>query len=133
MSAFTEAEINYLGAQMLGRLATIAPDGQPQNNPVTFRHNHDAGTIDIGGREMPVTRKFRNVQRNPHVSFVVDDLESIQPWKSRFIEIRGHAEALADAEPLMPGMSRGIIRIRPHRIIAFGIDPDIPGRNARDV
>jgi hypothetical protein len=38
------------------------------------------------------------------------------------VEIRGHAEALRDQEPLMPGMSREIIRIHPDRIISFGLE-----------
>ena len=33
---FTEQELAYLSTQRLGRLATIAPDGFPQNNPVGF-------------------------------------------------------------------------------------------------
>jgi hypothetical protein len=30
MSAFTQAEIEYLRSQTLARLATVRPDGQPQ-------------------------------------------------------------------------------------------------------
>ena len=33
----TSAEIDYLEAQQLGRLATIQPDGSPQVKPVGFR------------------------------------------------------------------------------------------------
>ena len=42
--AFTEAELGCLKTRTLGRLATVAPDGVPQNNPVTFRHNPGTGT-----------------------------------------------------------------------------------------
>ena len=34
MSSFTEAEIEYLGGQPLGRLATVGADGRPQVKPV---------------------------------------------------------------------------------------------------
>jgi pyridoxamine 5'-phosphate oxidase family protein len=60
------------------------------------------------------------------VAFVVDDIASVQPWRVRCVEIRGHAEALRDQEPLMPGMSREIIRIHPERVISFGLE-NAPG------
>ena len=90
-------------------------------------------TVDIGGYRMEQSRKFRNVAVNGRVAFVVDDLVSVQPWRVRCVEIRGHAEALpAD------GTSPALIRIHPDRIISFGIDePDTDAHglsvNARDV
>jgi len=119
---FTDAEIAYLAEQRLGRLATIDPNGAPQNNPVGFRYNAELGTIDVGGHELAASRKFHNVQQNGKVAFVVDDLVSVKPWTVRCVEIRGDADALAEPE---------VIRIRPHRIISFGIDPG--GRTARTV
>jgi len=112
----------YLGSQRLGRLATVDPHGAPQNNPVGFRYNAEAGTIDIGGLRMGASRKFRNLAGNPKVAFVVDDIASVQPWRVRCVEIRGRAEALRDQVPLAPGMSAEIIRIRPERVISFGLD-----------
>src|SRR5512143_4281017 len=124
--SFTELEIGYLGSQRLGRLATVARDGTPQNNPVAFRYNPDTGTIDIGGHNLTASKKFRNVEADPRVSFVVDDLPSIDPWRARGIEIRGHAEALTDAGNPHPYFGSAMIRIHPRRIIAWGIDPDKP-------
>lgn len=49
---FTVAELDYLASQRLGRLATVGPDGAPQNNPVGFSVNAEDGTIDIGGRQL---------------------------------------------------------------------------------
>src|SRR5947199_121112 len=69
---FTQIELEYLATQRLGRLATIAPDGYPQNNPVGFFVDAERGTIDIGGHRMGASRKFASVQANPRVSFVVD-------------------------------------------------------------
>jgi PPOX class F420-dependent enzyme/OxyR family protein len=86
---FTDAQLAYLASQRLGRLATVDPRGAPQNNPVSFRYNPDLGTIDIGGRAMGDSCKFRNIAANPHVAFVVDDIASYQPWKVRCVEIRG--------------------------------------------
>jgi pyridoxamine 5'-phosphate oxidase family protein len=113
----------YLVSQRLGRLATVDRAGAPQNNPVGFRYNADLGTIDIGGRAMGASRKFRNVTGNPRVAFVVDDIESVQPWRVRCVEIRGYAEALYDQVPYDgPGMSPELIRVYPERIISFGVD-----------
>jgi pyridoxamine 5'-phosphate oxidase family protein len=132
---FTDKEIVYLEGQLLGRLATIGADGAPHNVPVGFRFNGELGTIDIGGITLPQTRKFHDVQGESRVSFVVDDLESTDPWVPRGIEIRGTAEALATG-----GQSFGaryapeLIRITPRRIIAWGIDtPPFSAPNARNV
>jgi len=114
--------VAYLATQRLGRLATVDRTGAPQNNPVGFRYNPDLGTIDIGGRNMGASRKFRNLATNQRVAFVVDDLASIQPWRPRMVEIRGHAEALRDHE-YGPGFSSEIIRVYPDRVISFGLDP----------
>lgn len=119
----TEAQRKYLRTQHLGRLATVRPDGTPQNNPVGFRID-DQGRILIGGADLGRSRKFKNVGTNPAVAFVVDDLASTHPWRPRMVEIRGRAEQLEDIEPFGPGYSREQLRITPERIIAFGIDPD---------
>jgi pyridoxamine 5'-phosphate oxidase family protein len=121
---FTDGELTYLHTQRLGRLATMAPDGTLQNNPVGFRVDAAAGVINIGGRNLGDTRKFRNVAANAAVAFVVDDIASVDPWVVRCLEIRGTAEALRDQEPLSPFMSREIIRIHPQRVISWGMGAD---------
>jgi pyridoxamine 5'-phosphate oxidase family protein len=120
---FTPKELEYLGTQTLGRLATVDPSGSPQNNPVGFRVDEATGQVIIGGRAMAKTRKFRNVQANPNVAFVVDDLASRDPWTVRGVEIRGSAEALVDVDPPVRGMSRELIRITPRWIASWGIEP----------
>jgi pyridoxamine 5'-phosphate oxidase family protein len=130
---FTEAELAYLAGQALGRLATSSPDGDLQNNPVSFRYNAELGTIDIGGHAMGGTRKFRNVRATGEAAFVVDDIVSFRPWQVRGLEIRGSAEALSDVEPTMAGFSREVIRIRPRRIISWGVDSAQEGMVGRTV
>ncbi|GAA4947612.1 pyridoxamine 5'-phosphate oxidase family protein [Nonomuraea thailandensis] len=117
---FTSAELDYLSGQRLGRLATVAPDGQVQNNPVGFFVQD--GTIVIGGHALGVSKKFKNIQRGSTISFVVDDLASVDPWVARGIEIRGTAVALTDAEPPVPFFSREVIRLAPSKIISWGLD-----------
>ena len=124
--SFTDVELAYLASQRLGRLATAHPDGALQVSPVGFRYNSRTGTIDIAGRNMAASRKFRNVAANGQAAFVVDDIASLQPWRVRCVEIRGHAEAIAAPTDSAYGTSPGgfdgaIIRIHPERVISFGI------------
>ncbi len=124
MTKFTAEQIAYLASQTLGRLATVDRHGAPQNNPVTFHYNAELGTIDIGGHNLATSRKFRNLADNNRVALVVDDIASFRPWRVRCLEIRGHAETLTDAEPLRPGFSTDLIRIRPDRVLSFGLTND---------
>ncbi|MHB1432770.1 MAG: PPOX class F420-dependent oxidoreductase [Streptosporangiaceae bacterium] len=117
----SEAERAYLVSQRLGRLATVDPSGQPQNNPVGFFLNDELGVVDIGGLAMGTTKKYRNVRAHPLVSLVVDDLASVQPWRVRGVEIRGRAEAITDWSRPNPHYSREAIRIYPERIISWGL------------
>jgi pyridoxamine 5'-phosphate oxidase family protein len=118
----TSAEIDYLQAQRLGRLATLQPDGSPQVKPVGFRYNAELGTIDIPGFRMSASQKFRNVSRDGRVALVVDDVVSTQPWRVRFLEVRGTAEAVDMAGPTADPGDASLIRIRPTRILSFGIE-----------
>jgi len=136
-SAFTVAERAYLRTQHLGRLATIGPSGAPQVNPVAYWVNDGAETIDIGGPGLRESQKFRNIQADPRVSFVVDDIatpeESLGPGgqRGRGLEIRGRAETFVVEQPLMDGFSNDVIRIHPRRVVAWNLDG--PGPNIRDV
>jgi pyridoxamine 5'-phosphate oxidase family protein len=113
---FTDAELAYLASRPLGRIATQKPDGTLQNSPVGFRYHPSTGTIDVTGYELERSRKFRNVADNGRVALVVDDLASTDPWRPRCVEIRGHAEAITG-----DGTHPPVIRIRPARIISFGL------------
>lgn len=115
--AFTDAEQAYLGSQPLGRLATVQADGSPQVKPVGFRVNPRLGTIDVPGFNLTSSQKFRNVARNGHAALVVDDIASTDPWRVRFLEIRGTAEALGDDTDDGP-----LIRIHPTRILSYGVE-----------
>jgi len=131
-SIFTAGEISYITAQRLGRLATVAPDGSPQVNPVSCYFNPTTNTIDIGGHNMASSRKYRNVQANPRAAVVVDDMpggiDSI-----RCLEIRGTAEAIDSPTESAARAPGAIIRIHPRRIISWGIDPPHDARGTRSV
>src|SRR5438270_13862474 len=135
MSVFTSAEIAYLESQRLARIATAASNGQPHVVPVSFRYNADTDTIDVGGHGFAQRKKYRDVQANPRVAIVVDDLASIDPWRPRMIEIRGEAEVLlTGGEAFGRGFDPQMFRIRPRRIISIGLEGDGQFvRNARSV
>lgn len=134
MGAFMPAEIAYLDSQMLGRLATTGPKGHPHVVPVGYRYNLEADAIDIGGHRFAVSRKFRDIQRQPWVAFVVDDIASTDPWRVRGVEVRGIAEVHADGgEAIRPGFDPEMVRIRPRRVVSWGLDGSGLRRDARSV
>jgi pyridoxamine 5'-phosphate oxidase family protein len=120
-SAFTNDELAYLREQRLGRLATVDADHAPHVVPVGYSIDEVTGQLVIGGTAMGASHKFRNVEGNARVAFVIDDIASTDPWKVRGIEVRGHGEALTDVDPPMPGLSREIIRLTPERIRSWGL------------
>lgn len=123
MNVFTETELGYLtGGRKLGRLATVGADGTPHVVPVGWIYNAARDAIDVGGHELEQSKKFRDVSRTGRAAIVIDDLESVDPWRPRGIEIRGSAEAIALPTPL--------IRIHPERIVSWGLGH---GRSARTV
>ena len=132
MSVFTDKELDYLAGQRLGRIATVGADGQPHVVPTSFRYNPDHDAIEVGGLRMSQTKKVRDVQRTSRASIVVDDV--LPPWSPRMIEIRGTAEVIASGgKALSDNFEDTIVRITPVRIIAFGIDSEDRGMNARSV
>jgi pyridoxamine 5'-phosphate oxidase family protein len=134
VSVFTEAEIEYLNSQLLGRLATAGADNKPHVVPVSYAYNPDLETIDIGGFNFAARKKYRDVQRNPWAAIVVDDLVSTDPWTPRLLEIRGRAEAVSEGgAALRPGFDEELIRIHPERIVSFGLIPGEQSADARSV
>jgi pyridoxamine 5'-phosphate oxidase family protein len=123
MSVFTAAELGYLtGGRQLGRIATVGADGTPHVVPVGWIYNAARDTIDVTGHELGQTKKFRDVARSGRAAIVIDDLQSVDPWRPRAVEIRGRAEAIPLPTPL--------IRIHPERIISWGLGD---GRSSRAV
>jgi pyridoxamine 5'-phosphate oxidase family protein len=134
MSVFTNAELAYLKSQRLARIATSS-NGQPHVVPLAFRYNPETDTIDVGGHDFARRKKYRDVQGNPRVAIVIDDLASIDPWRPRMIEIRGDAEIPpTGGETVGRGFDPEMFRIHPRRIISIGVEGDGPfGLSARSV
>ncbi len=123
MSVFTPAEIAYLQSQRLGRIATAGADGRPHVVPVGFRYNPELDTIEVSGHDFTKRKKFRDVQQNPWVAIVIDDLVSTRPWTVRGIEIRGEAEILkTGGQALGPGFDAAMFRIHPRHVNSWGLE-----------
>jgi pyridoxamine 5'-phosphate oxidase family protein len=123
MSVFNEAELKYMtGGRQLGRLATVGADGTPHVVPVGWIYNAARDTIDISGIDLERSKKFRDVARSGRAAIVIDDLESVDPWRPRGVEVRGRGEAIPLPTPL--------IRIHPERIVSWGLER---ARSARTV
>ncbi|MEO3827748.1 PPOX class F420-dependent oxidoreductase [Actinomadura sp. B10D3] len=114
MSVFSTAELDYLrnaDVRLLGRLATVGPDGNPHVAPVGWSLDPGATLIEIRGRNLARSKKFRDVAATGRAALVIDDV--LPPWWPRGIEIRGRAEAI-------PGQVARI-RLIPERIISWGL------------
>ena len=125
MSSFSKQEIDYLRSQRLGRLATVGADSAPHVVPVGFRLGPDAETIEIGGHGLSRSKKWRDLQANPRVAFVVDDLVSTSPWTPRGIEVRGHADLHTEGGTERfgaGGWDSAWLSVVPQRIISWGIE-----------
>jgi pyridoxamine 5'-phosphate oxidase family protein len=128
MSVFTDKELEYMrgrapggtGAPLLARIATVSGDGNPHVVPVGFRHDPESDSIDIGGRNLVMTKKYRDVAKSRRAAVVIDDLASTDPWRPRGIEVRGRAEAIDGERP--------VIRIHPERIVPWGLEPGVGAR-----
>jgi pyridoxamine 5'-phosphate oxidase family protein len=124
LSVFTAAEIEYLRSQTLARLATVGSDGQPHVIPVTFWFNDVEDAIDVGGIDFASGKKWRDAQENPKMTLLVDDTP--EPRRARALEIRGRAELHSTGgeliNPRIPNFVPEFFRIRPTRIVAWGLD-----------
>lgn len=92
--AFTNEELEYLRTHPVARIATVAPDGQPDVTPVTVEVDDDAALWVCGaGEEVLRTRKIRNVVAgHRQCALVFDDMPSFEPFVARGIRIYGTAE-----------------------------------------
>lgn len=118
MGAFTAEELAYLRSQPLMRFASASPTGRPDVAPVVFQVAGD--DIITSGFDITHTVRYRNVQANPRVSVVVDDLASTDPWSPRGIKIIGTV-VIEDGE------SSPRFRITPEVIISWAINDTTPG------
>jgi pyridoxamine 5'-phosphate oxidase family protein len=134
-SVFRPAEMAYLQAQTMGRLATIVRDGRPHLTPVTYRFNQELDCVDIGGVDFAATKKWRDAVHNHRVAFLVDDASTTG---AHAVEVRADAEIHRTGgetiNPRFPNFVPEFLRLRPVRIISWGLEGvgfEPIGRNVR--
>ncbi len=124
---FSEAETNYLKSQRLARIASASVKGTPEVSPVGFEF--DGKYFWIGSHSQEIfftTRRYRNITSgNSKVSLVVDDLESVTPWRPRGIKVTGTAEVMEHEGIFGRGK---YFRIRPKVTVSWGLEPPKEGR-----
>jgi pyridoxamine 5'-phosphate oxidase family protein len=91
-SVLSDAELDYLQGRRLGRLATLGEDGYPHVVPVAFRHDREAGAIDVGERRLAEPERLHDVRRRGVAALLVDDLPT--QGRLRAVEVCGDAVAL---------------------------------------
>lgn len=124
---FSEAESNYLKSQRLARVATASKSGVPEVSPVAFEFDGKYFWIGSHSKEIfNTTRRYKNIKNeNKRVHLVIDDLESIDPWKLRTIKVSGVAEIMEHEG--MFGKAQ-YIRITPKITASWGIEPQKKGK-----
>lgn len=116
------SEIQYLKTQRLARIATASSQGEPEVSPVAFEY--DGKYFYIGSHDQSIffrTRRYKNIKNgNTRVCLVIDDLESIDPWKPRAIKVHGTAEVVEHEGIFGKG---SYLRITPRVTVSWGIEP----------
>ena len=122
---YSAAERAYLtDVHPMARLATVGADGTPHVMPLgMYAIDEETGAIVTTGRDLTVTKKWRDVGLSGRAAIVIDDV--LPPFRPRGIEVRGRAEVIDGGQPS--------IRIYPERIVAWGLDDTGALRNARSV
>jgi pyridoxamine 5'-phosphate oxidase family protein len=126
---FSQKETEYLNSQHLARIATASSrEGfiQPDVVPVGF--DFDGEYFYVSGMNLLKSTKYKNVQKNPRVALVVDDLKSVNPWEPRGIRIYGIADIVTRQDGYMQQTdhpSITYIRIKPLKKWSWGIDAPV--------
>jgi pyridoxamine 5'-phosphate oxidase family protein len=119
-------------------------DGFVESLPVDLLFNGDEDTIDVGGLNFGAGKKLRDVEENPKVAFLVDDV--IGPPRraraSRSEETRSSTRRRGDDQPTVPELRAAVHPDPPDAIVSWGIEGDATAtsatageidHNARDV
>ena len=89
-SVIPESHADILEQPVLAHVATVGPDGEPQNNPVWFGWDGE----NVLFSQTTQRQKYRNVQDEPRIALSLVDANN--PY--RYLEIRGEV-ARIDPDP----------------------------------
>ncbi|WP_435214809.1 PPOX class F420-dependent oxidoreductase [Streptomyces sp. bgisy034] len=127
-ASFDDSVRALLDGKNFASVATLGPDGAPQNSVVWIKREGD--TVLFSSVE--TRQKVRNLRRDPRISVSVYDLAN--PYSS--VEIRGIAEIVPDQSKRLPfelshkylgidppagkdDEARVIIRVVPRKLVRF--------------
>ena len=123
MLALPPDQLAFVTERHLATLSTLRPDGSPHVVPVGFRLGREENAIEVGGHAIRGSKKWRDLEADARVAVVIDDLEQVNPWTPRGLEIRGRAELREEGgESFGAGWDAAWIRIVPQRIVSWGIE-----------
>lgn len=113
---FSQTDLRFLTSSIhpLGRIATVGRDGTPHVVPSGWTYNATLSTVDVTGRDVQTTKKFRDVTRSGRAAIVIDGVAEGDGWNPWAIEIAGQAEAISGPPAL--------IRIYPERVRSWGLE-----------
>ena len=143
MDRFTDAQIAFILAQRVGRLATADRSGRPHVIPVCYAHAGTSFYIALDAKPKRVAslrlKRVRNILDNPQVALVIDRYS--EDWSTlAYVLVHGtaallppgdaeHRQAVAllrDRYPQyleMPIQEQPIIAIRAAAVVAWGALP----------
>jgi len=139
----THEQAAFLQRARVGRLATVDERGRPHNVPVCYAL-HD-GRLYIAIDEKPKRadpadlRRVRNIRANPAVCLVVDEYDDADWSGLAWLQVRGRAELVEDADEhhgaiaalrgryrqyrTMALEERPLLRITPERLVTWAARP----------
>jgi pyridoxamine 5'-phosphate oxidase family protein len=120
--AFTDAELAFVRAQPLGRLATASPSGEPDVVAVLCIYRRSLGVFLTGSGALERTRRYHNARRNPRFSLVFDDV-IWEPYTIRGVKVTGSTEVrMADDALNLGATGAPLLVLRPERKWTWGIE-----------
>ena len=139
MPPLTQEElVAFLNESPVARLSSLNADGTIHTAPVYFKYEN--GDFLIGTQNM--TRKVRNIKRNPQVTVLIDN--QAPPWKgvlvygtaeldyedviakraSIFERYRSPEDAREFAADLANNYTPVVIRIKPQKVVSYDYSKD---------
>jgi pyridoxamine 5'-phosphate oxidase family protein len=95
---FSPLELAYIHGATRARVATVAPDGQPDVVPVAFVF--DGHCFYIPSRYSNQTRRARNVRAgNDKAALVIDDEDEAFGWAPRYLRVYGTTQIASRDSP----------------------------------
>ncbi|MCC7372189.1 MAG: TIGR03668 family PPOX class F420-dependent oxidoreductase [Chloroflexi bacterium] len=119
----SEAQAAFLERQRAGRFATVDPNGQPHAVPICYALLD--GVIYTPIDEKPKSgdprdlRRVRNILANPRVCLVVDHYEDEDWTRLAWLQVRGVAGLVEDADERTRALAALRVRYRQYRAMAL--------------